>query len=360
MPGNMALHRQLRIEIDPYRAIVFPNHLRRLRRSAGFPKLLALAQRVPEIPYIRLSKIERGEVTARPDELVRIAGALEVAPEDLLLDVDAPDFDMSEWAAAGQHARNSDGEQAEFAIKLAAAVRHRRISDPSLTIAVLDEDYGIPPVILSRLENAHKPVERWNPPTLAALQRLFGASDMTALRAAVDRLFRAGSLDARIAEISGAEPRIARTRTKLAELRARLRADTSAAPAPGGPNAMPSARRLAVLGAPLPDGLIALSPTGLDVESPQGAGPRAFALRVCRPTLGAAMPASAILVVDPDKFPACGGLVVVREADHVRLLAVTFDRHGAMIGHSLNPDREVALDALDPSALASVIAAYFE
>ena len=55
--------------IDLYRAFVFPNRVREQRQRQGFAKLLRLAARIPEIPYIRLSKIERGEVVARPDEL---------------------------------------------------------------------------------------------------------------------------------------------------------------------------------------------------------------------------------------------------------------------------------------------------
>ena len=62
--------------IDFYRAIVFPNRVREQRQRHGFAKLLRLSAGIPEIPYIRLSKIERGEVVARPDELRRIAAAL--------------------------------------------------------------------------------------------------------------------------------------------------------------------------------------------------------------------------------------------------------------------------------------------
>src|SRR4051794_36317585 len=87
------------VRFDPLRTFVFPNDLRSARREAGFPKLLQFAQRVPEIPYIRLSKIERGEVFARADELVRLAGLLGIAPADLLVDVEEPDFDLERWAA---------------------------------------------------------------------------------------------------------------------------------------------------------------------------------------------------------------------------------------------------------------------
>ena len=53
--------------------------MREQRRTAGHAKLLRLATSIPEIPYIRLSKIERGEVVPRADELRRIAAALQIA-----------------------------------------------------------------------------------------------------------------------------------------------------------------------------------------------------------------------------------------------------------------------------------------
>jgi hypothetical protein len=86
------------VRIDLHRAYIFPNRMRDQRRSHGYPKLLRLAAALPEIPYIRLSKIERGEVVARPDEVRRIAGALGIAPAELLLDIDGRGFDIAVWA----------------------------------------------------------------------------------------------------------------------------------------------------------------------------------------------------------------------------------------------------------------------
>ncbi|TFI57094.1 XRE family transcriptional regulator [Sphingomonas parva] len=356
MAEDAALDPPREILTDPHRSIVFPNHLRRLRRAAGFAKLLGLAQRVPEIPYIRLSKIERGEVVARPDEIVRIAAALDTAPEAVLLDIDDPGFDIGAWASE-QHIRGGEHEDDAFAIALAAAIRHRRSRDPALTIARLEHDFGIAPVVLSRLENAHKSLDRWNPFVVTALLRLFGVESIEALRGSVEALRRTGALDERIAVLSGPAPRIERTRSKVAELRTQLAKRAQAA---AEPPAVAEPGRLPVYGSPLPDGLLALVPTGRSVEAPGRAGPRCYALRICRPTLGAGLPASATLVVDPDRFPAAGGLAVVRESGGVRLLAVSLDEHGTMLGRSLNPAQEIALDAIDPAAIAGVVAAYFD
>jgi transcriptional regulator with XRE-family HTH domain len=356
--------------IDRYKTIVFPNNLRALRKGAGYPKLLALAEALPDIPYIRLSKIERGEVFAKADELVRIAGALRVAPADLLVDIGDPAFDLPAWAAEIHDDRSYDRDAETFAALLGAALRHRRTSDDALTIAALDKDYGVPPVILSRIENAYKTLDRWNDGTVAALCRIFDVADVAELQRKVRALHAAGVLDGLLDGISNPEQRVAKTRARVAELRAQL-AGTPPVEAPAPPAAVAepalpaandagAARLLPVFGTPLADGLIAKAATGASVEAPRTAGPRAYGLRVCRPSLGGGLPGSATIVVDPERFPSSGGLAVVREADGLRLLSVTFDRNGAMKGYSQVPDREVALDALDPADVAAVIAAYFE
>ena len=123
---------------------------------------------------------------------------------------------------------------------------------------------------------------------------------------------------------------------------------------------MPAATRaLPVLGAALADGLIADKPSDRTIIAPNGAGSRAFALRVCRATLGAGLPAQAVVVLDPDQFPSPGGLAALREEAGWRLLSVGSDREGRMIGYSLNPEYELLLDEQDPSRLAKVIAAIY-
>lgn len=361
------------VVLDPYRAFIFPNRIRELRTRHGFPTLLALASALDDIPYIRLSKIERGEVVARADEIARIAGLLGVAPDELLIDVDNPAFDIAGWSEPVREGKATEQADEEFAILLAAAVRARRARMANLTIAVIERDYGIPPVILSRIENAVKTLDRWNEATLNGLCRLFDVADVPALRLAIEEQYLHGLLDDYVGVVADPEARLEKTRTRIAALRKELASTKS--PAPGAespvprpqaetPAAMPPAgagraRVLAVRGTPLPGGLIAASETNLSVDAPRAAGPRAFALRVCRPTLGVGLPGNAIVIADPDVFPLSGGLAVVREEGNYRLLAITFDLHGAMIGHSVNPSLEMPLDGLDPSSIATVIAASF-
>lgn len=353
------------IGIDRYRALLFPNRVRELRMARGRTRLMALSAELPDIPYIRLSKIERGEVFARAWELRQIADALGVAPEAILIDVDAPDFDIAVWARAFLDAAAHDAAAERFALLVAAALRAHRAADRSLTIAVIERDHAIAPVILSRLENAQKPIERWNSATLGAVFALLGVLDLDGLRALVEAQYRSGVLAPHLQAIAGADDRLTRTRDRVAALRAELGGTTDAAAVPTPPplvrpvSGAVAPRLLPVIGAPLPDGLIAAQVSDLTVEAPACAGPRAFALKIFRATLGMGLPGQATVILDPDRYPRPGSIVAVREGAAYRLLALTIGRDGVLRGHSVAPDHEVEIDTLDPSTIATAVAAVF-
>lgn len=381
------------IEIDAYRTLVFPNRIRKFRKQLNIGSLLELSDKLPTITYIRLSKIERGEIFSRAAELRDIATALGIDPEELLIDIDDPEFDIAAWADPLHGNDRTDPEAERFAVLLAAALRNRRGSDDALTIAALEQEYGIAPVILSRIENALKPYDRWNDDVRGSLRRLFAASSDADLIAIVQDAHQRGDLDAALPLVANPELRIAKSRARIGALRDELRQGQDAvAPSAGkgmphplfdrgpgrpktaAPEAKPAPesasleaappeaaqRLLPVYGSPLPEGLIARTPAGDQVEAPRNAGPRAYGLRLGRPTLGAGLPGRSILIVDPDRFPSAGGLAVVNEGQGLRVLSVTLDRHGRMLGYSENPDLEVAIDERDPADLATVLAAVFE
>jgi hypothetical protein len=347
------------IPLDPYRSIVFPNRLREQRRLHGFSALLGLSAALPAIPYIRLSKIERGEVVARADELQAIAATLGIAAADLLIDIDDPAFDMASWVAQRGQQLEFDPPAEELAILLAAAFRKNRQADRDLPLAVLESAYGLPPVIVSRIENAVKTPDRWNAATLGAICSVMDVADYDALEAAVRAAHAAGALDPWIERLPGEASRHRRTAERVADLRKQLGEGVAPlAPQPAAP-AVEARAALAVVGAPLADGLIAATPTTQTVDAPQSAGPSSFGLRMCRATLGAGMPASAVLVVDPDVSPTPGRLAVLREGEGFRVVSVGVDRNGAMTGYSAQPDKQIAIDMLDPASVLAVIAAYF-
>ncbi len=350
------------VPVDVYRCFVFPNRVREQRCAVGHTKLLRLAVSIPEIPYIRLSKIERGEVVPRAEELRRIAAALNIAPAALLLDVDAPAFDIAAWAEPFVDGAAPNLAEERFAVLLAAALRARRLGDPALTIAAIERDYGIPPVNLSRIENAQKTFDRWNAATQHALYRLLRVSDEAELRASVATLHADGTLHGFLDHIAGPATRHARTRARIAEIAAALQAGEADRPpvvAPLPVTGAVSIRLVPVLGAPLANGLIADAPTPEKVEAPHAAGPRAFGLKVCRATLGGGLPGQTVVIVDPDRALSPGSLAALREEAGWRLLSVGSDRDGRMIGYSSNPALEIMLDDCDPARLAGLVSAVF-
>ncbi len=349
------------VPVDPYRAFIFPNNIRELRRRAGHQKLIGLSHRLTGLTYIRLSKIERGEVTARAHELIEIAGTLGVAPEQLLLDVDAVGFTVEDWAAPFVNMPMLDLERERFAVLLAAAVRHIRSTDRALTIQAIAERHGIAPVNLSRIENAQRSFEEWNAPTRLAIAALFGTASETALRARIDQLHRAGDLDPWLPSVSDPVERMRRTRERIAALRAELRGESTVAPATAPAVAAPdeTVAPLPVRGIAGPDGLVIDQETGERVPPPPACGPHVFALRLCRATLGAGLPGQAILFIDPDRYPVAGGLAAVREPGGFRILAVAAGMDGMLVGHSQFPQRSLQLNDLTQDQVHAVVAARF-
>ncbi|WP_231621668.1 helix-turn-helix domain-containing protein [Sphingomonas sp. 37zxx] len=372
------------IVIDRYRAFVFPNRVREQRQHLGCSKLMQLSNALPSIPYIRLSKIERGEVVARADELRQIARTLAIAPVDLLSDLSEPGFDIAAWAEPFQDKRPVPIDEERMAVLLAASLRVMRYADARLTIAALDRDYDLPPVILSRLENAYKTLDRWNGGTLDSLCRLFGVVDAAALRDEVEQRYRRGELDAFVNKIADPNMRMARSRDVTTSLRHELSRGTdrqteadparpaaarsephqsqsaATAAAVSSPQAAESApAALPVFGVPIAGGLIGFERTSAMIDAPAQAGPRAFALRVCRATLGPGLPASAVVVADPDRPTAPGGLVAIRTAQGFRLATITFDRMGATKGYTTQPAMEIDIDDIDPVDVIAITAAVY-
>ena len=363
------------IPVDPHRNFIFPNQIREYRLKNGERTILGFSKRIAEIPYIRLSKIERGEVVARPREMRLIAAALQIAdPKALLVDLDDPGFSLDAWAASYLDVKSFDREEEQFSVLLGAMFRALRSGEPSLTIAALEERYGLPPVVLSRIENAKKTFDRWNGPTQNVICRIFGAEDAGGLRKLVWDRYRNGDLDEHLSSVSSIRKRESQIRERMASLREKLLQDIDGGTqaessverqgpiegtAPADPAPSEPLRYLRISGRPLPAGLISDVATSDVVEAPATAGPQAYALRVSRPTLGLGLPATSICIVDPDVYPSAGDLCVVQFNEGFRILAVVQGRDGSMQGCSLSPEFEVALDDLDPARVAGVIAAYF-
>lgn len=376
------------LDLDRYHMIVFPNRLRELRRMMGFVKLLALSKRIPDIPYVRLSKIERGEVLPKAEELQKIATVLGVAPADFLIDIEDPAFDIAAWASDLIDPNEPIAHDDFLAVLVAAAVRERRTSDKSLSIADIEKDFGIAPVSLSRIENATKPMGRLNPSLVQKIFKLIGVGSEAELKERLRADYASGKLLPFLAGIRNAVQRQSRTVMHLRMLRDALEAQPAswpdqftsvnghsgnelrlpvangaathhAAPAAQDGNQV-TVRVLPVYGALLPDGLLARTPVDKTVEAPRSAGPNAWGLQICRPTLGMGLPGRSVVIVDPDRYPIVGSLAVLQEAGGYRILMVATDKDGALHGYSERPALDILLDDIPIGHLSAVVAAVFD
>lgn len=367
------------MRIDPYRSLVFPNNLRTLRRAAGYETLMLLADDLLALPYIRLSKIERGEVFAKADELCTIATLLEISATDILIDIDDPAFDIADWVGCLGDWTLPDPEEDRLSVLLGAAVRHRRQNDPALTIAEMERRYGLAPVTLSRIEHGTRPLDKWNAVTTGALRSLFGVEDIDALRSFVLDLAASHQLDEIVEALAHPRIRVAKARGRIAELRRTLsgpplvkarrlpvvrpgnrRPVRSSPPVLAGEwSVEPMTGVFPVIGTPLANGLISPTPTGTTVRLPPEMAKRAYAVRAARPTLGLGLPAGAILIVDPDRAVKPGGLAIVTEAEGLRVVSINLNQQGVTVGYSLVPPLELAIDDYDPGCIHAVIGAIF-
>ena len=161
---SMAAPSRLNLEMDPIaRGVVFPNHVRDVRRSKNYETLRDFDGKAKVdgtvITYNRLAKIERGEVVPDASEITGIARALKVPVDALLVDPTSPMFDRTAWARDHIEAslKNRGGDLP--AMKLGAAMRVHRLS---LKLSTSDlKQHGLPAATASRIENAERPLERW-------------------------------------------------------------------------------------------------------------------------------------------------------------------------------------------------------
>lgn len=377
------------LDLDRYHMIVFPNRLRELRRTMGFVKLLALSKRIPDIPYVRLSKIERGEVFPKAEELQKIGAVLNVEPADFLIDIEDPTFDIAALASDLIDPNEPIPPDDFLAVLVAAAVRERRTSDKSLSIADIERDFGIAPVSLSRIENATKPMGRLNPSLVQKIFKLLGVGNEAELQDKLRVDYASGKLTPFLAGIRNALQRQSRTVMHLRMLRDALDAQSASMPnkamttnghsgrVPPQPAAANEAvtnhaesaapdtnqvmiRVLPVYGTLLPNGLLARTPVNKTVEAPRSAGPNAWGLQICRPTLGMGLPGRSVVIVDPDRYPIVGSLAVLQEAGGYRILMVATDKDGALHGYSERPAMDILLDDIPIGHLSAVVSAVFD
>lgn len=401
----------LNLELDPIaRGVVFPNHVRDVRRSKNYETLRDFDGKAKVggtvITYNRLAKIERGEVVPDASEITGIAKALKVTVDELLVDPTSPMFDRTAWARdhieASLKNRGGDVE----AMKLGAAMRVHRLS---LKLSTSDlKRYGLPAATASRIENAERPLERWARDVKNGIAAFFGVDSFRKVEERVGKMFETGELTAMLSELFSEEAIEARNNRKARSLLAQLPGtaakkivehldeqftslptvlrttarsrhletmlstsqDNDAAPmsegegeaavaSSGGDVETMGTDDLAVVGARLLGNRITLeAETGTFVPRPTGVGPEAFAIRVDVSSVGARVHRGSVLVAEGGHDLATGDLVVIRDSfDNTALVAEVVIDDGETFLETQTPKSSISQSELTADeTLAKVMA----
>ncbi|MFZ3481929.1 helix-turn-helix domain-containing protein [Sphingomonas sp. 3-13AW] len=400
----------LNLELDPIaRGVVFPSHVRDVRRSKGYETLRDFDGKAKVggtvITYNRLAKIERGEVIPDAAEITSIAKALKVPVDALLVDPTSPMFDRTAWARdhieASLKNRGGDVE----AMKLGAAMRVHRLS---LKLSTSDlKEYGLPAATASRIENADRPLERWPRDVKNGIAQFFGESSFRKVEDRVQKMFEAGELTVMLAELFSEEaiqarnnrrlrslltqlpgtaakkitehldeqytklPDILRTTARSRHLESMLSGsqdndlmvragDAEAAPPAGGADVETKGTDdLPVLGARLLGNRITLdADTGAKIRRPSGVGADAYAVRVDVSSVGSRIQRGSVVVAEEGHKISGGDLVVIRDSyDNSVMLAEAVVDEGHTFFETQNPKSSISqADLTQDEVVAKVLA----
>jgi len=406
---SMAAPSRLNLEMDPIaRGVVFPNHVRDVRRSKNYETLRDFDGKAKVdgtvITYNRLAKIERGEVVPDASEITGIARALKVPVDALLVDPTSPMFDRTAWARDHIEAslKNRGGDLP--AMKLGAAMRVHRLS---LKLSTSDlKQHGLPAATASRIENAERPLERWARDVKNGIASFFGVDSFRKVEARVEKMFESGELTIMLSELFSEEALQARinrrTRSLLAQLpgtaakkimehldeqyttlpdvlrtTARSRHLESMLSA-GQDNETPSGEAAAatpvvedgdtetkgtddmmVLGARLLGNRITLeAETGRRIARPTGVGPEAYAVQVDVSTVGSRIQRGSTVVAEEGHEIAAGDLVVIRDSyDNSVMIAEALVDEGSTFFETQSPKSSISMSELTADeSVAKVVA----
>lgn len=340
------------------RSTVFPNAVRDVRERRGFDTLRAFEDKV-DVTYTRLAKIERGEIFPTSGEMKSIARAMGVPVASLLIDPTDPSFDREAWARDHIEAKLANRGGGIDAMKLGAAMRVTRLAMGRSTTDM--KQFGLPAATVSRIENADRPIERWDAPTQRGIGQVLGVRGKGAIMSKVESMFDGGSLDDMLRTLFSPEAiqerSMKRLRTLLAELPGKKIAQLREVIDGGGER---EASDIVVLAGEAGErGSFSIAPSDRRVAFPDGAGRSSVAIEVAEAVLGPGLPRGTIIIADPDQAISGGDVAVILSADRssVRLLSIV-DGDEGLVGFSMAMDSTVAMGSLpEGSVVARMVAA---
>lgn len=337
------------------RSTVFPNAVRDVRMKRGFDTLRAFDDKV-DVTYTRLAKIERGEIFPTAGEMKSIARAMGVSVATLLIDPSDPEFDREAWAREHIEASLSHRGGGIEAMKLGAAMRVKRLSLGRSTTDM--KDFGLPAATVSRIENADRPIERWDASTQKGIAKVLGVRGNPGVTRKVSEMFEAGEIDAMLHNLFSPEAIQERNNKRLKSLLAELGAGKKVQKLLSDLDI--NENEISVMsGDVVEHGAFRISSSGRRVAMPTGAGRSSVAIEVVEPVLGPGLPRGTVIVADPDQEIAAGDVAIVLSGDRseARLLSVT-NGDGGLVGFSMAMDSTMSFGALpEGSTVAKMIAA---
>lgn len=334
------------------RSAVFPNAMRDVRRRRGFPTLRAFDGKV-DVTYTRLAKIERGEIVPEARELTSIAAALEVPVGKLLVDPASPEFNREQWAREHIEAKLQNRGGGIDAMLVGAAVRVKRCEMGKSTTHM--KSFGLPAATCSRIENADRPVERWDAETMRGIAKVLGCRP-SAVKDTARRMFEAGELDKMLQTLFSPEAIEERNSRKLRALLSEL-PGTKAAKMLQDLNAPVEVQVLGTRDAG--EGCFKAAPSDRKVEVPHGSSRATFAVEMASPVIGPGLPKGCVVVADPHAAVSAGDVAVIRDGDNVRVMIVA-ETDGKLVGVSMVSPIPVTLtDIPEDVVVAKMVSTVF-
>lgn len=340
------------------RSTVFPNAVRDVRERRGFDTLRAFEDKV-DVTYTRLAKIERGEIFPTPVEMKSIARAMGVPVASLLIDPTDPSFDREAWARDHIEAKLANRGGGIESMKLGAAVRVKRLAMGRSTTDM--KEFGLPAATVSRIENADRPIERWDSSTQKGIAKVLGARGNSGAMRIVADMFDAGDLDDMLKTLFSPDAIQERNNKRLRVLLSDLPGKRIAQLRAGLDTVeRVDATDIVVLsGSAGGNGRFSVAPSDRHVAFPDGAGKSSIAVEVAEAVLGPGLPRGTVIIADPDQALADGDVAVILSADRTeaRLLSIGSGENG-LIGFSMAMDSTVVIaDLPDDAVVARMISA---
>jgi len=180
--------------------VLYPNAIAEVRVMRGYQSLMALSRAIPQIPYARLYKLERGTSIARESEITIIAKALRTRPATLMLS--SMDAEQAQaWAdSSSVHQRRVQGGDRQSVI-LAAAIRYEARRRTYLGRHIIDI-LGIPWSTYHKMINAERPIDRWSDRAMLGIMKMMEVRSWDAVILRSQKLHESGVLSSHLQQVT--------------------------------------------------------------------------------------------------------------------------------------------------------------